>query len=279
MSADTSEHLSTTPPTLSQGGLPQLDTICHVISDIHLGVTSPETERLFEKYLRSLHGRVQTLVINGDLFDFWFEWKHVIPRRGFRTLGELAALRDSGVEILWIAGNHDCWGGEVLRKDVGVEYHVGVWEGWIGPWKVRFEHGDGLREVEDRRYRMIRPIMRSPLCIRLFRALHPDFATRIASGSSEASRVHRARDGGAGLRAVAEGRLRSDRSLDLVVFGHSHVAELTRVPEAGVFGNAGSWLDEPTYLQLTDERVELRRWTGLAAEDDCLHAIDRSSLP
>ncbi len=276
-----------------------LPTPCHIISDIHLGVAKPFIERSFEAYLRSLHGRVKSLVINGDLFDFWFEWKTVIPRRGFRTLAELAALRDSGTEILWIAGNHDCWGGEVLTRDVGVTYHVGPWEGMIGPWKVRFEHGDGLRDVEDRRYRMIRPILRSPLSIRLFRALHPDWATRIASGSSEASRVHRARDGGSGLRRVGQQRLQDDPSLDLVVFGHSHVAELSQVPGAGVFANAGSWLDAPTFIKLTDDRVELRQWTGVgpeagsdaassgrslpsnagsAAEGDCLDVIERRGV-
>jgi UDP-2,3-diacylglucosamine hydrolase len=255
-----------------------LSTPCHIVSDIHLGVTPERVERSFEKYLRALSQKVdgvKSLVINGDLFDFWFEWKHVIPRRGFRTLAELAALRDAGVEILWIAGNHDCWGGEILRNDVGVTYHVGVWEEMIGPWKVRFEHGDGLREVEDRRYRMIRPIMRSPAAIRLFRRLHPDFATRIATGSSEASREYGARDGGRGLQAIGHQRLRDDPSLDLVVFGHSHVAALEQVPGAGIFGNAGSWLDRPTYLRLTDERVALCEWRESSPQGDCLHVIDR----
>lgn len=260
-----------------------LSTPCHIISDIHLGVTPRETERLFEAYLRSLKGSIKSLVINGDLFDFWFEWKSVIPRTGFRALAELAALRDSGIEILWIAGNHDCWGGEVLTKDIGVTYHTGPWEGYIGPWKVRFEHGDGLREVEDRRYRMIRPIMRSPFAIRVFRALHPDWATNIASGSSQASRTHRAKDGGRGLQQIGHKQLVDDPSLNLVVFGHSHVAALDKVREDGFFANAGSWLDAPTYLELTDDRIDLREWLGkdngqdggLPTESRSLNVFDR----
>ena len=109
-----------------------------------------------------LDGEAKSLVINGDLFDFWFEWKTVIPRRSFRALAALAELRDAGVEVLWVAGNHDCWGGEILREDVGVSYNVGPWEGSIAGWNVRIEHGDGLRDREDRGYRMIRPIMRHP---------------------------------------------------------------------------------------------------------------------
>jgi len=246
------------------------------VSDLHLGVASAETERLFESYLAAITGRVKTLVINGDLFDFWFEWKTVIPRRGFRTLAALAALRESGTEILYIAGNHDCWGGDVLREDVGVQYDVGPWEGSIGNWSVRVEHGDGLRETEDRKYRMVRPIMRSPLAIRLFRKLHPDWATRLASGSSNASRTYAARDGGAGLRAIAHARLASEPTLDVVVYGHSHVAALERVGDAQVFANAGSWLDAPTYIEITDRSIELLRWTG-SAERDSLNVIDRGA--
>jgi len=196
------------------------------------------------------------------------------PARGFRTLAALAALRDSGTEILYIAGNHDCWGGEVLREDVGADYMTGPWQGEIGPWKVRIEHGDGLRETEDRKYRMVRPIMRSPLAIRLFRSLHPDWATRLASGSSSASRTYAARDGGAGLRAIAHARLSAEPELNLVVLGHSHVATLERVGADQVFANAGSWLDAPTYLEITNEAIALLRWTG-SAERDSLYVINR----
>jgi UDP-2,3-diacylglucosamine hydrolase len=253
-----------------------LNTPCHIVSDLHLGVASAVVERSFESYLAAINGNVSTLVINGDLFDFWFEWKTVIPRRGFRTLAALAALRESGTEILYIAGNHDCWGGEVLRDDVGVQYHVGPWEGSIGPWRVRVEHGDGLREVEDRKYRMVRPIMRSPLAIAMFRRLHPDWATRLASGSSNASRTYSARDGGEGLRAIGHARLASEPELDVAVYGHSHVAALERVGDGQVFANAGSWLDAPTYIEITDRSIELLRWNS-SAERDSLNVIDRGA--
>ena len=246
------------------------------MSDLHLGVAATSLERAFERYLGSIAGRVQTLVVNGDLFDFWFEWKTVIPRRGFRTLAALAELRESGTSILYLAGNHDCWGGDVLTDDVGVDYHTGPWEGSIGPWRTRIEHGDGLRPAEDRKYRMVRPIMRSPLAMSLFRRLHPDWATRLASGSSSASRNYAARDGGSGLRSIAHARLASEPDLDVLVYGHSHVAALERVGDRQIFANAGSWLDAPTYLEITDASIELLRWTG-SAERDSLHLIDRGA--
>lgn len=246
----------------------------YIISDTHLGVASPEVERSLLRFLKTLPGRAGTLIINGDLFDFWFEWKSVIPRTGFRVIAALADLRESGVGILWVAGNHDCWGGEVLREDVGVEYFTNAWDGRIGDWKVRIEHGDGLRDHEDRGYRMIRPVMRNRLAMKALRALHPDTATRIAMGSSGASRSYRARDGGEGLRQIALSCLAAESSVDLLVYGHSHVAALERSPSGGIFGNAGSWLDAPTYLVIRDSVVELRQ-ADESAEGNCLNSLDR----
>ena len=227
-------------------------------------------------FLRWLEGKAASLVINGDLFDFWFEWKTVVPRRGVRAVAALADLKESGTEILWIAGNHDCWGGEVLRDDYGLTYHVGPWEGSIGGWRTRIEHGDGLREIEDRKYRRLRTVLRHPWSIRAFRLLHPDMGSRLALGSSTASRVHRARDNGEGLRRVALEQLKTDPALDLVVFGHSHVAALERTPSGSAYANAGSWLDAPTYLRITPDSVELRRWDDAgSAEGVRLDAVDR----
>ena len=225
-------------------------------------------------FLRHLNGNAASLLINGDLFDFWYEWKTVIPRSGFRVLAALADLSDARVQITMVAGNHDCWGGEVLRKDVGIDYRFGPWTVELGGWRTRVEHGDGLRDKEDRRYRLLRHVLRNPLAIRAFRWLPADFGSSLASSSSHASRSYRARDGGAGLRNLALKALEHGRDLDMVIYGHSHVATLERAPGGGVYANAGSWLDEPTYLKLTDERAELRRWTG-SAEGDCLHALDR----
>lgn len=247
---------------------------CYIVSDAHLGVASLQIERSFVTFLRGLADDARSLIINGDLFDFWFEWKTVIPRRSFRALAALSELKDAGVEILWVAGNHDCWGGEVLRQDVGVDYSVGPWEGSIAGWKSRIEHGDGLRDREDRGYRLIRPIMRNALAIKAFRLIHPDWASRLAHGSSNASRTYRARDEGRGLRKYAEQQLSATPDLDLLVYGHSHVPALERTQSGGVFANAGSWLDAPTYLKVTDEAIELREWDG-SAQGACLNSVNR----
>src|SRR5215212_1711215 len=131
---------------------------CYIISDQHLGHGPVERERELVAFLRHLHGRARALVINGDLFEFWFEWRHVIPRGHFRTLAALADLKDAGVEILMLGGNHDSWGGEVLRQDVGLTYLLHAWRGDLAGWRAHVEHGDGLRPVEDRTYRVLRRV-------------------------------------------------------------------------------------------------------------------------
>ncbi len=236
-----------------------LSAPCYVFSDAHIGAAPAETERELLSFLRGLPADARSVVINGDLFDFWFEWRHVVPRAGIRVIGEIARLVDAGIPVLWIAGNHDCWGGDVLRKDIGVSYHVGEWRGTMAGWETLVEHGDGLREVEDRPYRRLRTVLRHPLCIRLYRWLHPDWGTWLALRSSHTSRNMRPRDGGEGLRKVAHARLQAPGAPQLLIFGHSHVRTLERV--AGrVFANPGAWLDAPTFLRVTPGRVELCRW-------------------
>ena len=230
-------------------------------------------ERALLGFLRTLPGRAGSLVINGDLFEFWFEWKRVVPRSGVRALAALMDLRDAGVPVTMIAGNHDCWGGEVLQE-AGVDFVEGPWTGRLGSWLTRVEHGDGLRAKEDRGYRALRRLLRNRLAIRAFRSLHPDWATRLAMGSSQTSRTYQPRDEGRGLREVARATLEADRGLELLIYGHSHVAALERMPSGNVYANAGSWLTAPTYLLVTPNRVALREWTG-STEGPDLHALDR----
>lgn len=234
---------------------------CYVLSDAHLGAAPRETERDLLSFLRALPSDAKSLVINGDLFDFWFEWRHAVPRAGVRVLGELARLREAGIPVLWVAGNHDCWGGDVLREDLGLDYRMSAWRGSAGGWDTVVEHGDGLREKEDAPYRRLRTILRHPLCVSLFRLLHPDLGTWVALRSSHTSRNMRPRDGGEGLRAVAHQRLGAADAPALLVFGHSHVPTMERI-HGGVFANPGAWMDQPRFLRLVPERIELCRWTG-----------------
>ncbi len=245
-----------------------------LMSDSHLGVAASERERDLVAWLSFARAHAGSVVINGDLFDFWFEWRTVIPRGHVRVLGALAALVDSGKPVLMIAGNHDAWGGEVITREIGAQLIHGDWNGALGGWHTHLAHGDGLRGRHDRRYRAFKRVMRNALAIRAFGSLHPDLATRVARGTSRKSRSHGATDGGSGLRTVAHDYLATHRDVELVVFGHSHVATLDRSATGGVYANPGAWVIRPTYLVMRDERIELRAWSG-SSEGDLLDAIDR----
>jgi len=246
------------------------------MSDAHLGFAKPDVERAVISFFRHVATSGGSLIVNGDLFEFWFEWKSVMPRQGFRAVAALADVVDAGVPVTMIAGNHDCWGGEILREDVGVDYKFGPVEEHIGGWRTHIEHGDGLRPLEDKRYRALRRVLRNSLAIRSFRWLHPDLATPLASHSSNTSRTYSARDGGRGLQSAAERIAAADRSLELVILGHSHVATLETLSNGTIYGNPGSWLDGPTFLKITDDAIALRQWGGSAETAD-LHTFHRSA--
>jgi UDP-2,3-diacylglucosamine hydrolase len=252
----------------------QLPTPCWVLSDAHLGVAAEPLERALLALLAAAPQRVRSVIINGDLFEFWFGWRHVMPRDGYRAVAALAAARDAGLPILFIGGNHDCWSGDALARDTGVTYHLGAWEGSIGPWRTRIDHGDGLRDAEDRRYRALRSVLRNKLAERAYRWIHPDVGVWLAKRSSHTSRNTRPKDGGRGLRDVAHATLSARHELDLVIYGHSHVTALERAASGGVYANPGAWLDAPTFLSIDDRSIVLRQWDG-SAEGHRLDALDR----
>lgn len=252
-----------------------LPTPSFVIGDAHLGVASKAVEQSLLGFLRQLPGRGRSLVIMGDLFDFWFGWRHVMPRAGYRVLAALADLRDAGIEVVWIGGNHDCWGGDVLQAETGAQYTLDSWRGGIGAWDALLQHGDGLRVVEDAPYRRLRTVLRHPLAIRAYGWLHPDFATRVALASSDTSRHRRAGDEGRGLLQVGTAALSSDGGPNLVIHGHSHVPMLQRAGR-GWYANAGAWYLDQQYLRIDDDRITRCAWTG-STEGDVLDVGERAA--
>ncbi|WP_411281154.1 UDP-2,3-diacylglucosamine diphosphatase [Gemmatimonas sp.] len=251
-----------------------LHTPTLVIGDAHLGVASKGAERALLRLLRDVPARARALVIMGDLFDFWFAWRHAMPRTGFRVLAALADLHDAGIPVLWIGGNHDCWGGDTLMAETGAEYTLRPWSGSIGPWRAELAHGDGLRDVEDAPYRRLRRVLRHPVAIRAFGMLHPNLASRVALASSHTSRIRRAGDEGRGLLAVGTLALTAPDGPSLVIHGHSHVPTLRRAGR-GWYANAGAWYLDQQYLLIESDRISLRAWRD-SGEDVVLHSGERN---
>jgi UDP-2,3-diacylglucosamine hydrolase len=235
----------------------------YLISDVHLGLGTPDEERAKEdallSFLEAQRGSAGGLFILGDLFDFWFDYATVVPRGFHRTLTALQAYTDAGVPVHFLAGNHDFWMRDFFSTELGVIIHREPFETAIGGLRVYFHHGDGLA-ANDIGYRMLRPILRSPLSMALYRWIHPDIGVRLARGSSRSSRAYTSKkDYGEGeaMAAFAAGRLKD--GVDAVVMGHTHEPALMRLP-GGVYINLGDWITHRTYGMVRDGAITLERW-------------------
>ena len=235
----------------------------YFISDAHLGIDDYAAEearrdRLLT-FLRSLRGRTRQLYIVGDLFDFWFEYRSVVPRQHYTVLHELSSLADSGTRIVYLAGNHDFWLGTFLDEQVGVETAPGPLTVTHQDRRIYIAHGHGQISA-DRGYRLMARIMHSRLSIRLFQMIHPDCGFAIGRLVSRMSRRHAAPtawDPRETYRDLAFSLL--DDGYDIVVFGHNHCPTLQRKGEK-VYINLGDWLQHDTYGVLKDGRMSLEKY-------------------
>lgn len=238
-----------------------------VVSDIHLGAVPRATERMFREFLGHAATSAAGLLINGDLFDFWFEYRTVVPARYYRVLSALADTVDAGVPVWLTGGNHDAWGGAFLRDEVGLRLIDGpVVEEWAGR-RTLIAHGDGVG-AGDLRYRALRGFIRNPWVVRAFRTLHPDLGSRIAlRASSTEVKAHTGGDEGRAradhIERWATQRLVEDPSLELVLAGHAHVPTIVEAAPGRYYANSGDWIHHFTYLELpaAGGAPLLRRWT------------------
>ncbi len=241
------------------------DLTC-VISDVHLGGVPADNEARFLDFLGAVAERADALVIAGDLFDFWFEYRSVVLREHFDALRRLAEVVEAGVEVRMIGGNHDAWGGDFLRDEIGVRWMRSPAVTEIGGRTAYLAHGDGLADG-DWGYRLLKPVMRSEPARRAFRLLHPDLADRIVRLLTRTPRREAEEENGepGRARALSEhaGEILRDRGeLDLVIFGHAHRPELREVQPGRHYLNPGDWIHSFSYGVVTPTEIRLERWEG-----------------
>lgn len=230
----------------------------YLSSDVHLGAVPDTTEAAFLSWLQHCREAASRVILNGDLFDFWFEYKSAIPRGHTRVLGALAALVDSGIPVLLMGGNHDWWGGSYLRDEIGVEFHQEPATVDLQGRKTLIAHGDGLGGG-DLGYRMLRLLLRGALTRFAFRWLHPDVgawvARRVSHTSERPETSGEKLDGRARfLEKWAGERLAEDPDLDLVILGHSHVPVVKEMGPGRYYLNAGDWVFHQSYAVLESDK-------------------------
>lgn len=235
-----------------------------VVSDVHLGAVAEQNARAFLAFLERARDLGDELLINGDLFDFWFEYAQVIPRGHLDVLARLRTLAEGGMRILFMGGNHDAWGGGFLRDEVGVEILAEPTLRRIGGRRAYIAHGDGLGAA-DWGYRVLRRAARSPVGRGLFRWVHPDLGIPLARLASGTRRAQAREAGMESPRAQALARqaaevLAAHADVDLVVFGHSHRPEVSELAPGRFYVNSGDWLHHNSYAVVTPEEIRLEKY-------------------
>jgi UDP-2,3-diacylglucosamine hydrolase len=235
-----------------------------IVGDAHLGSSDPGDERAFDDFLRTVPSMTRRLIIMGDLFDFWFEYRAVIPRRPFRTLTRLAALVESGVSIDLFGGNHDRWGGSFWDRDLGIPFHGEAAEMPLAGRRAWLAHGDGLTETK-LGGRLIHRITRSPITIGTFRRLPPDvgfwLADRLSGRLAEANRSEEAIERAArSQEGYARALLDRRPDLALVILAHTHRQRLVEHAPGRFYLNAGRWMVDRHYAIVEEGGVRLMQW-------------------
>jgi len=230
-------------------------------SDVHWPLAHDYKQgQPFLDFLDHLAGKGGTLILLGDIFDFWFEWHEVVPAYWFEIFYRLRRLREQGTVIWFISGNHDFHPGAYLEQEIGLTLCS---ENLVFPAAGKhfyIAHGDGLAQ-RDGGYRLLKRIIRHPVSIWLYKNLiHPDWGIRLARWTSATSRKHRHIDRKAWAEEYfAFARARMDAGADYVVLGHVHFPDFRKVGEKGYL-NCGDWLSEFSYGLFDGKELSLQRW-------------------
>ncbi len=238
-----------------------------VVSDAHLGGGPPAVEEALLSFLEAVPDLGDCLLVNGDLFDFWFSYRRVIPRRGFHVAAALARLRRR-VPIVMVGGNHDRWGGDFWERDVGARFgpHRMTFE--IGNRRVAAIHGDGLMEPRMRATLLHRAI-NHPITAAVYRAIHPEIGLRLVDFLSPRLGDHTPDDARLAEAAARQAEwatrlLAAEPELGLVVMGHTHRPALAAPMPGRQYLNPGAWFDGFRYAVATERGAELRTFSPAA---------------
>ncbi|UCF41837.1 MAG: UDP-2,3-diacylglucosamine diphosphatase [Gemmatimonadota bacterium] len=235
-----------------------------IVSDVHLGYAPPEIARAFHRFLERVPDLGCHLVVNGDLFEFWFEYREVIPRAAFPTLQALGRLRRAGVRLTVTGGNHDRWGGTFWRDEVDAAFHPGEVELDLAGHRALVTHGDGIGDGQWHA-RALHSVVRHPLTARLFRWMHPDLGIALVrrvspllSGKARDESIVRRH---AEAQAAHARTLLGERDdLALVVMGHTHRAALEQVAPGRWYLNPGAFLEGLRYAVVERDGPRMERF-------------------
>ncbi len=240
----------------------------YFISDAHLGSLAIDHGRMHERrlvrFLDSIKHKAAAVYMLGDMFDFWYEYRTVVPRGYTRFLGKVSELTDMGVEVHFFTGNHDIWAYDYLEKECGVVLHKQPLTTEIYDRIFLLAHGDGLGDA-DRGFRFIRSVFHNRLCQRLFSALHPRWGMWFGLEWARRSRLKRP-DGTEPpymgenkepLVLYAKSYIREHPSVDYLIFGHRHIELDLQLSKKARMMILGDWISQFSYAVFDGEHIFL----------------------
>jgi UDP-2,3-diacylglucosamine hydrolase len=239
-------------------------------SDFHLGAPkgteSSEREKRIVRWLDYIQQDAQTIFLVGDIFDFWFEYKHVIPKGFIRFQGKLASLVDQGVEIHFFHGNHDMWMFDYFKSELGIPIHSDPVAININNHRLYVGHGDGLGPGE-RSFKVIRRVFRNGISQKVFHWIHPNLGVALAQFWSKKSRQKNSKHPET-FDEEKEWLLQhckdvlSKEYFDYFIFGHRHLPLEIPVGESSSYINLGEWINYNTYAVYKNDKISLKEFTA-----------------
>ncbi len=236
-------------------------------SDFHLGAPNYEESLIREKrivaWLDAIEPTAKEIFLVGDIFDFWFEYKHAIPKGFVRLQGKIAQMTDNGIIINVFTGNHDMWIFDYIPKELGVSLFREPITRTFNGKKFLIGHGDGLGPG-DHGYKFLKKVFASKISQWCFARLHPNFGIWLANKSSRSSRAATAKDDEKFLGeenewlAIHSKEILQKEHYDYFVFGHRHLPLELKVGENSTYFNLGEWINYNTYLVFDGEKAELK---------------------
>lgn len=236
----------------------------YFISDAHLGagyIREPlRQEIILAQWLDSISTDATELYLLGDIMDYWFEYRNVIPRGHTRFLGALARLADAGVKITWLKGNHDIWMTDYLTSETGCRIHDGILDTTIGGRRFVLEHGDGVGR-RPMAFRIMRRLFRSSVARIAYAAIHPRWTVGFAHAWSSHSRKQGGYSGGAAavdnISTWADDYMAKNGFVDFFVIGHLHHPVQKNLGRGAVLTILGESYSQMSYARFDGTKIEL----------------------
>ena len=250
---------------LDQIGNLSANKAIYLASDFHLGVPDKKTSDLREskivKWLEDCRTDAAAIILVGDIFDFWFEYKHAIPKGFIRLQGKLAEISDSGIPIVLFTGNHDMWMFDYFLQELGVSIYREPQVVNINGKRLLIGHGDGLGPG-DYGYKFLKKIFGSKISQWLFARFHPNFGIGIANRWSRSSRISNSDfddsfDPDTDMLFKYCKAREENEHFDYYIFGHRHIPIKTPLSESSWYINLGEWVHSAQYARFDGATVEL----------------------